>query len=403
MKERRYDIDWLRVIAMLTVFFFHCSRFFCTEEWHLKVPVAQQSEVLRIVRDMLVGVWFMELFFLVSGFASWYALKSRSGRQYLGERVKRLVVPLYIVGLFVLVVPQQYFDGITKGYITGGFWQWLPSYYTRLPAAMLANWVPWLDPASLLPFPFTGHLWFIRTLFVVSLVTLPALQYLRSEQGKRFIDRLAGWVDRPGGIFLFLIPLAIAQIALRWIPNLPDRTWSEFVWYALYFLIGYIFAADERFTVSVKRYTWLCLALWIGVYVVMGSVVFLILQLEPSEGSGFSGLYLVYVTSWTVISWSAIVFMLSLGARYLNFSNRFLTYSNEAVLPFYLFHQTVILTVGWFVLPWDINNLAKYLVIVAISFSLIMALYEGFVRHIGFMRVLFGMAPQKKGPAAPAG
>ena len=141
---------------------------------------------------------------------------------------------------------------------------------------------------------------------------------------------------------------------------------------------------------------------WGGI-VVMGSVVFLILQLEPSEGSGFSGLYLVYVTSWTVISWSAIVFMLSLGARYLNFSNRFLTYSNEAVLPFYLFHQTVILTVGWFVLPWDINNLAKYLVIVAISFSLIMALYEGFVRHIGFMRVLFGMAPQKKGPAAPAG
>lgn len=38
---RRYDIDWLRVIAMLAVFIYHCSRFFGTEGWHLKN--AQQS------------------------------------------------------------------------------------------------------------------------------------------------------------------------------------------------------------------------------------------------------------------------------------------------------------------------------------------------------------------------
>jgi glucan biosynthesis protein C len=193
-----------------------------------------------------------------------------------------------------------------------------------------------------------------------------------------------------------LFPLAIAQVALRWIPKMPDRSWSDFVWYALYFLIGYIFAAAERFTGSVKRYTWLCLALWIGAYVVVGSLVLFVLNYQPSEGSGFSGLYVVYVVSWTVISWSAVVFMLSLGVRHLNFRNRLLTYSNEAVLPFYLFHQTVILTVGWFVLPWDINNLVKYLVIVATSFLLIIALYEGVVRHIGFMRTLFGMAPLKR-------
>jgi peptidoglycan/LPS O-acetylase OafA/YrhL len=28
MKDRRHDIDWLRVIAMLAVFLFHCTRFF---------------------------------------------------------------------------------------------------------------------------------------------------------------------------------------------------------------------------------------------------------------------------------------------------------------------------------------------------------------------------------------
>jgi peptidoglycan/LPS O-acetylase OafA/YrhL len=72
MKERRYDIDWLRVIAMLTVFVFHCSRFFCNEDWHLKVPPSEQSEILKMLRDMLAGVWNMELFFLLAGFATWY-------------------------------------------------------------------------------------------------------------------------------------------------------------------------------------------------------------------------------------------------------------------------------------------------------------------------------------------
>ncbi len=36
MKERRYDIDWLRVVAMLAVFFFHCARFFVPIDWHLQ-------------------------------------------------------------------------------------------------------------------------------------------------------------------------------------------------------------------------------------------------------------------------------------------------------------------------------------------------------------------------------
>jgi glucan biosynthesis protein C len=106
MKERRYDIDWLRVIAMLSVFIFHSTRFFCTTDWHIKVPVDQQSDVLGIVRAFLFNAWFMELFCLVSGFAAWYALKKRTGGQFLVERVKRLLIPLYTVGMFILVVPR---------------------------------------------------------------------------------------------------------------------------------------------------------------------------------------------------------------------------------------------------------------------------------------------------------
>ena len=131
MKERRYDIDWLRVIAMLGVFVLHSTRFFCTEDWQLKVPVAQQSDILGILRDFLLGVWLMPLFFLVAGFAARYSLKHRTVGQYLLERVKRILVPLYTVGIFILVVPQNYFDDFTHGRTTATFWQWLPRLLPR--------------------------------------------------------------------------------------------------------------------------------------------------------------------------------------------------------------------------------------------------------------------------------
>jgi peptidoglycan/LPS O-acetylase OafA/YrhL len=396
MKERRYDIDWLRAIAMLTVFLFHSSRFFCTEGWHLNVPPAEQSEILRILRDMLAGVWFMELFFLVSGLATQYSLRRRTAGQYLGERVKRLLVPLYTVALFVLVVPQDYFDSVTHGRVTGTFWQWLPTYYLGLPGRVASFWKYLLDPVTLLPYSFSGHLWFIQMLFLVSLVTLPMLLYLRSGQGRRFIERLAGWVARPGGIFLFLIPLASVRIALGWMPKLNGRSWADFVWYALLFVIGYVIAADDRFTDGIKRCGWLCLALWIGVYVIVGGLLTFVLHFDSSPGHGISVLYVIWQIGWSVVSWSAVVFVLSLGAKYLNFTSRLLAYSNEAVLPFFLFHQTIILIVGWFVLPWDIHSALKYAIIVVVSFPLILILYEAFVRHIGFMRFLFGMAPKRK-------
>jgi hypothetical protein len=185
-------------------------------------------------------------------------------------------------------------------------------------------------------------------------------------------------------------------------PEMNGRSWADLVWYACFFVIGYIIAADDRFTETIKRCGWLYPALWIGVYVVMGGLLYFVLGFDPSPGHGVSLLYVIWQTGGSVVVWSAVVSIVSLGARHLNFNNKLLAYGNEAVLPFYLFHQTIILIVGWFVLPWDIHNGFKYLVIALVSFSLILILYEAFVRHVGFMRFLFGMARKKVRSVTPA-
>ena len=33
---RRYDLDWLRVLAILSVFIYHSTRFFNLGDWHVK-------------------------------------------------------------------------------------------------------------------------------------------------------------------------------------------------------------------------------------------------------------------------------------------------------------------------------------------------------------------------------
>jgi glucan biosynthesis protein C len=244
-------------------------------------------------------------------------------------------------------------------------------------------------------------LWFIQMLFIITLLTLPLILYLKSEGGQQLIDRLAGWTARPGGVFLFLIPFAIIRLGLRWLPLTTDRTWADFFWYALFFVTGYILAADDRFTDSIKRSRWVCLALWIVVFWFVGGLFTFVLGFDTPKGQGDWLLYVLWQIAWSIISWSAVVFMLSLGAMYLNFTNGLLSYVNEAVLPLFLLHQTVILIVGWFVLPWNINNVVKFLIIAVISLALILFLYEVFIRHTGFTRFLFGMTPKNKQDAAP--
>jgi glucan biosynthesis protein C len=388
MNERRYDIDWLRVFAMLAVFVFHCTRFFDTQGWHLKN--GEQSFVLFILVRGLMWPWLMELFFLVSGVGAWYALRSRSAGTFIVDRVKRLLIPLYTVGLFILLPPQFYFEHLTNSGYAGGFWQSMPRYFGDFGPPRFSPY-----PMTLLPLPFDGHLWFLKMLFLISLAVLPILLFLKSERGLRSIDALARWCSHRGAVFAFAIPLALPLVILRAVFRV-ERGWGDFIWYALYFLIGYMIPADKRFTEAYKRHGWVALALWLAGMFGGILVLVLILGYDPMPGhEPFSLRFVLFQVIWSIASWGSVVFMLSLGARYLNFNGRVLTYGNEAVLPFYLFHQTVILVVGFYVIRLKMGILPKFLIVSAISLAAIMALYEFAVRRFNVVRFLFGMRPLK--------
>jgi glucan biosynthesis protein C len=376
---------------MLAVFLFHCARFFGGGRWHLNNP--EESLVANLFIGLL-DLWIMPLFFLLSGAGSWYALKSRTGGQYLLERVKRILIPLYGVGVFIIVLPQVYFESVAYGGYTGTFWELVPRYV----AGVFTSHPNFDDPFFFNV--FWGHLWFLQYLFLISLLVLPVMLYLKSESGRRFITKLAGWCGRWGGIFLFLIPLATVRIAFTHFFRGQEHSWAHFLNFVVFFVIGYIMPSDERFTEGIKKVGWISLAL--GIVGFVGEIAFIFIlkynyaNLHHEGGEPFSLMYVLFNITMSIASWSWVVFVFSLGAKYLNRSGRMLTYANEAVLPFYILHQTVILSVGWFVIRWNIGVLPKYLTIAVCSFVIIMALYEGLVRRFNWVRFLFGMRPKKR-------
>jgi hypothetical protein len=394
MRGRRFDIDWVRVVATSAVFVFHCLNIFAPIGW--SVQNADTSQVLAIVMVWFY-VWVMPLLFLLSGFSSWYSLRKRSGGQYLLERVKRLLVPLYTVGILILLVPQGYFQAVTWDGFTGTFWQWVKSYLVQLTSFEISL----VNPMGLFMIPYPGHLWFLVHLFLISLIVLPLLLYLRSDAGRRVLETLARWSERWGAIFLFLIPLIVVRVAL--IGLFPGMsTWAELVYYAVLFMIGYIIASDERFTLAYKRVGWVCLA--VGLLAFFAEIVMIgpMGYAFPHSDGVYSGLYVVFQTVMAVNGFCWVLFLLSLGARYLNFGNKALTYAGQAQYPFFSLHMPIVLTVGWFVVRWNLGIFPKFTIILVISFVLIMAIYELLVRRLNVVRFLFGLRPIKKDPVPPA-
>jgi hypothetical protein len=89
-----------------------------------------------------------------------------------------------------------------------------------------------------------------------------------------------------------------------------------------------------------------------------------------------------------------------LGAaqRYLSFTNSFLRYANEAVLPFYVLHQTAIIIIAFYVITWPLGIMPKYLIVSSTALVTTILAYDLLVRRINPTRILFGMRPLKAAP-----
>ncbi|WP_460203950.1 acyltransferase family protein [Scytonema sp. NUACC21] len=373
--ERRYELDWLRVLAVLLLLYFHTAAIFYSGElgeFYIKNDPLSHGMSCFIV---FVHQWHMPLFFLLSGAASWFALSFRSPGEYMGERFQRLFIP-FLFGTLVLVPPMVYYRLLSNPSYHDSYVQFYPQFFNGIRPQGNFEW---------------GHLWFIIYLFVFSLIALPLFVHLK-EKGSHLLSKLSASMEKPGAILLLALPLAVIEAGLRprWpgFQNLYDD-WANFCLYLLYFIYGYLIPSDARFGQAIDKH--LAIALVLAVTSMLG--LFGLWETDIVPERGYSLGYILYQLWRGVDSWFWIVALVGLGRRYLNFSNKLLQYANAAAYPFYLLHQTVLVTIGFYVVRWHWGVLEKFWVIGTTSLIATIALYELLIRRNNVARFLFGLKP----------
>lgn len=368
---RRYDLDWLRVLAVLLLVPFHSAIIFSSLPQTQVVYVYDSHHSLLLMKMVdFMYLWHMPLLFVVAGAASWFALGVRSGQRYLEERVSRLLVPI-LFGMVVLLPPTLYLWTRTAPRLAARFptfFQFYPHYFVPdladLTGRTQGSWTP-------------QHLWFIMYLLGYSALALPFFQYLRGPSGRRLVEGLADFFARRGAILLLALPLALAAAV-------PIGGSENPLVYLVWFVYGYFLMSDPRLQAAVDRHTWTAFLLAIL------SALFIFTTGQKAGPAG-SPLWILWGVVYNFSRWVWVAGILGLGHRFLNTNSAVLRYANEAAYPFYILHYPVNMLAGYLLRPWNTAVAVKYALIVVLTTTVSLALYEALIRRFNPLRFLFGM------------
>lgn len=91
------------------------------------------------------------------------------------------------------------------------------------------------------------------------------------------------------------------------------------------------------------------------------------------------------------VNYKTLITSIRFAAVCFNKPGKALRYANEAVYPFYILHQTVIIILGYYIKDQDWGLLPKFAILSFGTFFLSWLLYEFGIRRYRFIRPLFGM------------
>ncbi|MDO6709464.1 acyltransferase family protein [Aliiglaciecola sp. 2_MG-2023] len=377
--QRRYDIDWLRNLAFLILIFYHIGMYYVFDwGWHIK-----SAETFRWLQEVMIltNTWRMSLLFFISAMALSLIEKRYSIWSLMGLRTNRLFVPL-IFGMFVIVAPQVYIEARAQYLIPEGFWSF---------------WVEYINPntdllkehQSIIGLLTWNHLWFLPYLWIYSLIVLAIRPLLANVIGSRFFQNIpfvVAFICIVAGLLLVYLTLRLAY------PTTHDLTndWYNHAKSFLIFVFGYTFAQQMRWwnTVIAKRRWFLYLAILGYLFIVADRNGDFTWLAEQYEGSiAVRGLY---GTIFIINLWAWIFSLVGYAGQYLNRPAKFVSYANKAVLPWYMFHQTLIVMLAWYLKPYNLPTFFDFLLILSGTVTGCLIGYE-IVKRTAITRWLFGL------------
>lgn len=343
--ERRYDIDWLRVIAIGLLLIYHIAIIF--QPWAMFIGFIKSNEPIeRLWKAMsLINIWRIPLLFYVSGMGLYFALQKRNWKQLLIERSKRILLP-FLFGIIAITPLHMYV---------------FQTYY-NIPL----NY-----------YPHFGHLWFLGNIFAYVLLLFPLFIYLKKKEDARLKKQLSALMKHPiGPLFIVVFFVAETLIVKPQLFELYSLTWHGFFLGFLAFFFGFLLVySGKELWKTVLKWRWLYLGIAGALY---GIRLFVLEFTTPG--------YLIAIESNCWIFGS-----LGFSYKYLNKPSSILSYLSQAAYPVYIIHMIALYLGALIILPLEIHPILKFISVLTFTACFCYVVYEFIIRRVHFLRPLFGL------------
>ena len=371
MPARRFDLDWLRVIAFGFLIFYHIGMMYVAN-WGFHIKSGYLSAELENLM-LLVNPWRMPLLWLISGIAIRFILAKVSLGRFVVLRSYRLLLPL-LFGVLVIVPPQLYYEMTFKGDISIGYWEFYQAFFDLdHPMFDKYNYGIW-------PHMDVNHLWYLRELWTFSLYLVFLLPILHSKP----VTQTVNWIARQNGILaitLFALPVLLVDM-LFYIEE--NRKLMGFLFLVYGYLLGWNPVIWQRLKNNFRS---LLIAAIIAYIVLLLGYNLLYLELnETSPGWHRHVIDLVYGANR--VFW--LFTILGLSYKLLNRPSTRLKYFSEAVYPYYILHQSIIVVVGFELSQLVLGPVVEPVLVILATFTGCALGFE-IIRRVEFLRPLFGL------------
>lgn len=344
-KERRYDIDWLRVITIGLLLSYHIGIAF--QPWGVFIGFIQNTDSMESLWKAMsfLNIWRIPLLFFVSGMGVCFAIRKRNWKELMKERSIRILTP-FIFGV-LLIVPLHVL-----------IWQ---KYYHQ-DLKYIVN---------------MGHLWFLANIFIYVLLLSPVFFYLKKREDGKFVQGLNKIFKTPFGL-LSIIPFFILEAVIMNPESFVSysHTWHGFAIGFLAFLFGFLFVlSGKNFWKSIEK--------WKSVFLIIALSLFVFrwIQFDLEAPN-----YLLAIES---NMWIFTVF--GFAYTYLNKPSKVLNYLSESAYPIYIIHMVFLFASSYLIMPMEISPLIKFILVNVFTFMTCFIMYEFIIRRNKYLRPLFGL------------
>ena len=357
---RKIYLDNIKWITVVIVVIYHVFYMYNGEGIQGTLGRITDLEVQYYdVYQYFVFPWFMFLLFLISGMSSRFYLQNHTDKEFIKSRTTRLLVPSTI-GVLVFQFIQ--------GFYNTGFGE-VHETFKDIPLPV----VFFIVLASGI-----GVLWYIQLLWVFSVILIPI----------RKIDKDRLWnIGAKTGIIALLL-MSIPVYGAAQILNTPVICVYRFGYYGLAFLLGYfVFSHDEVIEVLKKWFVpLLVVALVLGVAFCM-----------KYFGQNYADAPVNRYPLFTLYGWFASLAFLSGGARYLDRTNRFMTWMSKHSFGLYVFHYLGISIIAYHIAKPGLAPAWLVYVLSLISGFAVAYLLNAVISRIPFFRwAVLGIKVKKK-------